>query len=77
MRNSDSDCSSEYEIIRFAKDILDAIRDPRTTLEKLINIAPDTLVIIITIAGIPSKDMRGSNLIIYPEDDPRVAITHF
>lgn len=77
MRDSDLDCFSEYEIIRFAEDIPDIIRDFRITLRKLINIALNTLVTAIAIARIPNKDIHGPNSIIYLEDDPQVAITHF
>lgn len=76
MRDSDSDCSNEYKITRFAEDIPNAIRNPRTILRKLINIALNTLVIAIAIAGIPSKDMRRPNSITYLENDPQIATMH-
>lgn len=76
MKNSNSNYSSEYKIIKFAKNILNIIQDPRMTLRKLIDIAPDILIIIIAIARVLSKDMQGPNSIIYPRNDPRIAITH-
>lgn len=65
MRNSDLDCFSDYEIIRFIKNILDIIRDFWIILGKCINIIFNILVMVIAIARIFSRDMRRFNLIIY------------